>query len=78
MAEWKGKIVTCDRCGAECRCKYLSEGVRDGGFTHLQKFEPMKDDWQYHPEVGWLCPLCESTFQRTIKNFMTYSKVHGK
>ncbi len=70
MAEWKGMIVTCDRCGAEVRRKFLKEDDRDGGFTHVQKFEPMEADWKYHHETGWLCPICEATFQRTIDDFM--------
>ena len=36
MSEWKGKIVTCDRCFRERRCKFVGEDELDGGFTHVE------------------------------------------
>lgn len=75
MAEWTGKIVTCDRCGAECRREFLKDEHYDGGFTVSSKFAPMKDGWEYHRETGWLCPTCEKEFQEIMKSFMHINAV---
>lgn len=74
MAEWKGKIVTCDRCGTECRRKFLKDEHCDGGFTVSPRFEPLEDGWKYHYEIGWLCPACEEEFEKTISNFLKTKK----
>lgn len=70
MSEWKGKIVTCDRCGKECRCRYKGGKELDGGFTYVEMFEEMPEAWKYRHEIGWLCPDCNTTYETLVKNFM--------
>lgn len=81
MSEWKGRIVACDRCGKECRCKLLREDELDGGFTRIDRFEEMPETWKYHHETGWLCPDCANEFQRRLDAFMkndVYDILPGK
>ena len=35
MAEWKGMITTCDRCGKETRRKWINEKEMDGGLEGI-------------------------------------------
>lgn len=70
MAEWKGMIVSCDRCGKEIRRKWLNEKKMDGGFTRIQNFEPMAEDWDYKVGIGWLCPNCEAAYKNMLDMFM--------
>ena len=70
MSEWKGKIVTCDRCFRECRCKFVGEDELDGGFTRVERFEEIPETWKYRYEIGWLCPECNTAYEILIKNFM--------
>lgn len=70
MSEWKGMIVTCDRCGKECRRKFLGESELDGGFTHINGVEEMPEAWRYRYEIGWLCPECNSKYEHLQTHFM--------
>ena len=70
MGEWIGMIVTCDRCGKECRRKLLGERELDGGFTHVQNFEEMPGTWKYRYEIGYLCPECNGEYESLLRNFM--------
>lgn len=70
MSEWKGKIIACDRCGKECRCKFLKDDELDGGFTHVERFEKVPEDWYYSYEIGWLCPNCFGEFKYLREQFM--------
>ncbi len=55
MGEWKGKIVTCDKCGSEVRRKLI---------------EQMPETWKYRYEVGYLCPDCNAEYESLIRSFM--------
>ena len=77
MAEWKGMIVSCDRCGKEIRLKYLGVGETDGGFTRWQNFEDMPEGWAYHSEVGRLCPNCEEAYKNMVSMFMVDITFHN-
>lgn len=71
MSEWKGMIVTCDRCGKETRREWLSEKEMDGGFTRIQNFEPIAEGWEYEPVIeGHLCPFCHDAFEQILDEFM--------
>lgn len=73
MSEWKGMIVSCDRCGKECRRKLLGEKDLDGGFTHIEQYEQMPGEWKYRFEIGWLCPECTSEYESLTASFMKMS-----
>lgn len=70
MGEWKGKIVTCDRCGRECRRELIDTVEADGGFTRIDRFVKMPETWKYRYEIGYLCPDCNAEYESLIKAFM--------
>jgi len=70
MGEWTGKIVTCDRCGRECRRKLLERTESDGGFTFNNRFVEMPETWKCHHGIGWLCPDCNAKYESIITDFM--------
>lgn len=71
MAETKGKLVTCDRCGAKIFTPCTGEGERDGGFTRWNYFAPLPEGWNKHYEVGQLCPDCNQKYEDIINEFKT-------
>lgn len=70
MGGVKGKLVTCDRCGAETFLKYIGKGDTDGGYTTWDKFEELSDDWMYGSQFGYLCPDCANEFKTIMYNFL--------
>lgn len=64
MAEWIGKIITCDRCGKKIKLKYLGDN------DIFKTFEDVPNDWKYHLDTGWLCPDCQEAYQNMISMFM--------
>lgn len=76
MSEVKGKLLTCDRCGATCFLTidqhYTNEGVLNGGYTRWSKLEYRPIGWQYYCDssIGHLCPNCNAEFEESVKNFM--------
>ena len=70
MGEWKGMIVTCDKCGRECRRKLIDTTEADGGFTRINHYVEMPDTWKYRYEVGYLCPDCNAEYESLIRSFM--------
>lgn len=69
MASKKGLLVSCDRCPATCFREYTGKGSADGGYTTWDKFEPAPEGWDYHSEVGTLCPKCNAEYLNMIENF---------
>lgn len=70
MGEWMGKIVTCDRCGRECRRQLIDTTEADGGFTRISRYVEMPDTWKYRYEVGYLCPDCNAKYESLIRAFI--------
>ena len=81
MAEVKGRITTCDRCGAEVFSKCTGEGETDGGFTRWNKFEALPEGWGLVAVpilVGWtghgnvyngylqVCPDCHKLWDAVV------------
>lgn len=61
MADQKGLLKTCDRCGAQVFLKYTGTDTLDGGYTKLDKFEDAPDGWgccKVGREYRTLCPAC--------------------
>lgn len=77
MAQVNGKLVTCDRCGAQVFLKCTGEGERDGGFTRWNKFEPFPEGWEVYHIVGLICPDCHSKYKTIISNFMAEARDDG-
>lgn len=91
MAEIKGKIVTCDRCGKNIFLKCTGEGEADGGFTRWNKFEPMPAGWDEvavpkdaptksgNAYNGYIlaCPTCKALWRETIyEHFLNGTKYY--
>lgn len=78
MAEANGKLVSCDRCGTQIFLKCTGERERDGGFTRWNTFEPFPEGWEYHIEVGRLCPACNEKYKALVNTFMTEVRSNGR
>lgn len=79
MAEHKGLLKICDRCGATVFLKTTGDGEADGGFTRWNKFEPAPAGWDCvnvgetetgHRVYKTLCPVCTAEWSRINKQFM--------
>ena len=70
MAEKKGKLVSCDRCGKEIFLECAGEGEADGGYTRWNKFEDFPNGWDWHNDTGRLCPSCNKLYKEMLEHFM--------
>lgn len=78
MAEIKGRLTICDRCGEKVFSKCIGEGEADGGYTRWNNFEALPQGWEFHYEVGTLCPKCNKQYEKIIEEFRNYAKVEVK
>ena len=73
MASEKGKLTTCDRCGAQVFAKHIGKGEADGGYTTWDKYEELPEGWE-HLTVGRvyrdLCPACSYEWLDKAERFM--------
>ena len=69
MSEVNGKLVSCDRCGDTVFLKCIGEKELDGGYTRYNTFEAMPTGWEYHVEVGRLCPTCNEEWNNLVATF---------
>lgn len=70
MAEIKGRLTICDRCGEKVFSQCNGEGETDGGFTRWNKFEPLPEGWESHYNgIGMLCPKCNKEYKKLIEKF---------
>lgn len=70
MSEAKGKLVTCDRCGATVFLAKIGAVDRDGGFTRYDTFEDEPEGWQYASDISCkLCPECNKEYRELIRKF---------
>lgn len=92
MAEVKGKIVSCDRCGAHVFSRTTGEGEADGGFTRWNNFEKLPDGWDLvavPKSLGWVgcgnayngylqvCPDCHKLWDElVIEGFLKGTKYY--
>ncbi|MBR5877911.1 MAG: hypothetical protein IKY91_00055 [Akkermansia sp.] len=74
MAEVKGKLCTCDRCGAQVFLRTTGDAVTDGGWTRWNQFEPYPKGWDQHTNVGRLCPACNAKYKTILGDFMNQEK----
>lgn len=77
MSEHCGKKIRCDRCGEEIFLKYTGEKEFDGGWTKVQYFESLPNNWRYIPVAKsngktvnvHLCPECVALYNSLFSNF---------
>jgi hypothetical protein len=72
MADKKGLLIICDRCGDTGFCECAGEGETDGGYTRWNKFEPPPEGWGWTQDCEKfhrLCPKCNEQFRKLIKDF---------
>lgn len=69
MGARKGKLITCDRCGATLFLKFLGteDGSNYGGA--YDKYDPLPDDWMYQTCAGYMCPECAKQFKTFVNEF---------
>lgn len=73
-----GKLIACDRCGAEAFLARTGEVEQDGGFTRYDTFENAKG-WRFVSDVktARLCPACASAYVNLIQDFFYASEQEG-
>ena len=77
MAELKGKLLTCDRCGEQIFLKHIKSDALDGGFTNREIYDDTPSGW-YSRNVGkdfvckyaLLCPECNRLCGELLAGFM--------
>lgn len=74
MAEKKGLLVSCDRCGATTFREYIGKGDADGGYTTWDKFESIEEGWEFC-QVDFrknirLCPTCAQRWKHHVDMFL--------
>lgn len=73
MADQKGKLKTCDRCGAQVFLKHTGTDVLDGGYTQLDKYETAPAGWNSYnlsKVYRTLCPACAERWEEICSAFM--------
>ena len=83
MAEQRGKLLTCDRCGETVFLKELEAKARDadGGYTRWNEYkhEEPPEGWSYkyfgdYSNSYSLCPKCSEKFEEAHTNFFRIVK----
>ena len=72
MAEKIGKLLTCDRCGAETFVAKTGESETDGGFTRWDNYEEAEGWHNERVDGMWmkLCPTCHKRFSDLCKTYL--------
>ena len=73
MGSKKGKLLTCDRCGATVFLALEGQNYYDGGYTVTDKFEKAPEGWKAWTVVDvyrTLCPECYSLWLKMCKEFL--------
>lgn len=69
MSEILGKLITCNRCENTHFQRRTGSKDLDGGWTHLDTYEKLPEDWLYESEFGHLCPSCSRMFKILMTDF---------
>lgn len=68
--ESEGKLLGCDRCGAEVFLKLKGQKEMDGGYTRYNTFEDPPAGWFHSSDLGKrLCPDCAKEYKNLIFDF---------
>lgn len=71
MAEKVGKLVICDLCGYSEFVAYTKTDQYDGGFTNIDRYEPLSEGWQYSSDLGAkLCPSCSAAWEKCKADYL--------
>lgn len=70
MAEVKGKICDCERCGKTVFLRFTGGESLFGGWQNVDHFEDFPEGWAYHSDTGRLCPECDAVYTKLINDFM--------
>lgn len=70
MAEVKGKLCDCARCGKTVFLRLTNVESLFGGYDHANFFEDFPEGWAYHSDTGRLCPDCNAVYTKLINDFM--------
>lgn len=77
MAEIKGKLLTCDRCGEQIFLKHIKTDALDGGFTKREIYEETPEGWysrnvskDFVGKYAFLCPECNRQCGKLLTDFM--------
>ena len=63
----EGMMETCDWCGRRYFRPRKGTDYRDGGFTKIDKYEPLPEGWINRFETGLLCPDCSRALNKSIE-----------
>jgi hypothetical protein len=87
MAEVKGMLCICDRCGATTFRKTTGDEVTDGGFTRWNCFEDYPAGWKYvhlpkarkgGGDIALCCTVCSELWDSLlIEKFMNGTDLVG-
>lgn len=70
MAEVKGKLCDCARCGITVFLRLTNVESLFGGYDYANFFEDFPEGWAYHSDTGRLCPDCNAVYTKLINDFM--------
>ena len=72
MADVKGKMVFCERCGQSVFVKLTGKDYFDGGFSSRDTFEQLPEGWKESVCIEHyvtLCPNCYDEWQKVKERF---------
>lgn len=70
MAEIKGKICDCARCGKTVFLRLTNAEPSFSWCESANHFEDFPEGWAYHVDTGRLCPECDAVYTKLINDFM--------
>lgn len=63
----EGVMERCEWCGRRYFRPHKETTYRDGGFTKIDKYEPLPEGWGNRYGIGMLCPDCSKDLDDSIK-----------
>lgn len=63
----EGMMETCDWCGRRYFRPHKGTDYTDGGFTKIDKYEPLPEGWTNRLGMGSLCPDCSKELDARIE-----------
>lgn len=73
MSELIGKQVQCNRCNTTIFLKFIEK--ESHGFSDVDRYEKLPDDWLYENQIGHLCPDCAYLFRSFIADLMAGARI---
>ena len=63
----EGVMERCEWCGRRYFRPHKETTYRDGGFTKIDKYEPLPEGWGNRYGIGMLCPNCSKDLDESIE-----------